>query len=128
MDIAERLTKIPPYLFMELRKKINAAKADGVDVISLAIGDPVEATPAGIIDELCRTARDPMNHRYPTDEEKGMLAFRQAVAGWYRDRYGVALDPDEILGLIGPRGVPPLCPGPDQTPATWSHDRSGIPA
>ena len=102
VDIAERLTKIPPYLFMELRKKINAAKADGVDVISLAIGDPVEATPPGVIDELCRTARDPMNHRYPTDEEKGMLAFRRAVAGWYRDRYGVALDPaTEILGLIG---------------------------
>lgn len=62
---------------MELRKKINKAKSDGVDVISLAIGDPVEATPGSIIDELCRTARDPLNHRYPTDEEKGMLALRR---------------------------------------------------
>jgi LL-diaminopimelate aminotransferase len=87
---------------MELRKKINQAKADGVDVISLAIGDPVEATPTGVIDELCRTSRDPMNHRYPTDEEKGMLAFRQEIARWYGQRYGVALDPaNEILGLIG---------------------------
>jgi LL-diaminopimelate aminotransferase len=102
VQIAERLTKIPPYLFMELRKKINQAKADGVDVISLAIGDPVEATPESIIDELCRTSRDPLNHRYPTDEEKGMLAFRQAVARWYSERYGVVLDPaNEILGLIG---------------------------
>ncbi len=71
MKTAERLTKIPPYLFMELRKKINKAKSEGVDVISLAIGDPVEATPPSIIDELCRSARDPQNHRYPTDEEKG---------------------------------------------------------
>ena len=102
MQIAERLQKIPPYLFMELRKKINQAKADGVDVISLAIGDPVEATPEGIIDELCRTSRDPLNHRYPIDEEKGMLAFRQEVARWYAGRYGVTLDPaNEILGLIG---------------------------
>ena len=77
MQIAERLTKIPPYLFMELRKKINKAKADGIDVISLAIGDPVEATPDSIIDELCASAREPLNHRYPTDEEKGMLAFRR---------------------------------------------------
>ncbi|HOD99221.1 MAG TPA: LL-diaminopimelate aminotransferase, partial [Syntrophales bacterium] len=77
MEIADRLTKIPPYLFMELRKKIGAARAAGVDVISLAIGDPVEATPKSVIDELCRTAYDPANHRYPTDEEKGMLAFRQ---------------------------------------------------
>ena len=102
MEIADRLTKIPPYLFMELRKKIGAARAAGVDVISLAIGDPVEATPKSVIDELCRTAYDPANHRYPTDEEKGMLAFRQEVARWYDRRYGVALDPaTEVLGLIG---------------------------
>jgi LL-diaminopimelate aminotransferase len=102
LQTAERLTKIPPYLFMELRKKIAKAKADGVDVISLAIGDPVEPTPEPIIDELCRTARDPENHRYPTDEEKGMLAFRQEIARWYADRYGVTLDPaTEVLGLIG---------------------------
>jgi LL-diaminopimelate aminotransferase len=99
---AERLTKIPPYLFMELRKKINKAKAEGVDVISLAIGDPVEATPDSIIDELCATSRDPMNHRYPTDEEKGMLLYRQEIAKWYKDRYGVSLNPgNEVLGLIG---------------------------
>jgi LL-diaminopimelate aminotransferase len=91
VQIADRLTKIPPYLFMELRKKIAKARADGVDVISLAIGDPVEPTPDSIIDELCRTARDPENHRYPTDEEKGMFAFRQEVARWYETRYGVKL-------------------------------------
>ena len=102
MQTAERLTKIPPYLFMELRKKIAKAKAEGIDVISLAIGDPVEPTPDSIIDELCRTARDPENHRYPTDEEKGMLAFRQEVARWYRERYSVSVNAaDEVLGLIG---------------------------
>ena len=102
MQTAERLKKIPPYLFMELRKKINKAKADGVDVISLAIGDPVEATPDTVIDELCRAARDPVNHRYPIDEEKGMLAFRKEVARWYADRYHVAVNPEtEVLGLIG---------------------------
>ena len=102
MQIADRLTKIPPYLFMELRKKIARAKADGIDVISLAIGDPVEPTPRSIIRELSRTAKDPENHRYPTDEEKGMLAFREEVARWYLERYNVTLDPArEILGLIG---------------------------
>ena len=102
MQIADRLTKIPPYLFMELRKKIAKARADGVDVISLAIGDPVEPTPDSIIEELARTARHPENHRYPIDEEKGMFAFREEVARWYETRYGVSLDPaTEILGLIG---------------------------
>jgi LL-diaminopimelate aminotransferase len=102
LQIADRLKKIPPYLFVELRKKINKAKAEGIDVISLAIGDPVEPTPDSIIDELCRKARDPENHRYPTDEERGMLAFRQEISRWYNTRYAVTLDPGmEILGLIG---------------------------
>jgi len=102
MRTADRLKKIPPYLFMELRNKIAQARAAGVDVISLAIGDPVEPTPQPVIDELVRTAQDPANHRYPTDEEKGMLAFRQAVAKWYGDRYRASLDPaTEVLALIG---------------------------
>jgi LL-diaminopimelate aminotransferase len=102
LQIADRLKKIPPYLFVELRKKINKAKAEGIDVISLAIGDPVEPTPDSIIDELCLRTRDPENHRYPTDEEKGMLTFRQEVARWYNNRFGVTVDPgNEILGLIG---------------------------
>lgn len=87
---------------MELRKKINQAKEAGVDVISLAIGDPVEATPPGVVEELRKTAGDPINHRYPIDEEKGMLAFREEVAKWYARRYGVTLNPQtEVLGLIG---------------------------
>ena len=102
MQIANRLKRIPPYLFIELRNKINQAIADGIDVISLGIGDPVEPTPQPVIDELCRTAADPANHRYPTDEEKGMFAFRKEVAEWYAERYNVELDPeDEVLGLIG---------------------------
>ena len=99
---AKRLEKIPPYLFMELRNKINAARTAGVDVISLAIGDPVEPTPKPIIDELCRTAFDQANHRYPTDEEKGMAALREEVCAWYARRYGAVLDSEkECLILIG---------------------------
>jgi len=87
---------------MELRNKIAKARADGIDVISLAIGDPVDPTPEPIISELCKQAGDPENHRYPTDEEKGMMAFRQAVADWYSSRYGASLDPrTEVLALIG---------------------------
>jgi LL-diaminopimelate aminotransferase len=100
--LADRLKEIPPYLFMELRKKIQQAKASGVDVISLAIGDPVEPTPSFIIEELQKQALDPANHPYPTDEERGMVAFRQAVARWYQRKYQVDLDPaTEIIGLIG---------------------------
>jgi len=87
---------------MELRNKINAARARGIDVISLAIGDPVESTPQPIVEELQRAAADPANHRYPTDEEKGMAALREEVCRWYAARYDVQADPEkECLILIG---------------------------
>ena len=102
MQVADRLKKIPPYLFVTLRNKINKARAEGVDVINLGVGDPVDPTPQSVIDELCRQAQVAINHQYPIDEEKGMLAFRQEIARWYEKRYGVELNPEgEVLGLIG---------------------------
>lgn len=102
MHTAERLRKVPPYLFMTLRNKIAELRRQGVDVISFAIGDPVNPTPPPVIQALCKAAHDPANHRYPTDEEWGMLAFREAVARWYARHYGVELDPTkEIIALIG---------------------------
>ncbi|MDI6754422.1 MAG: LL-diaminopimelate aminotransferase [Thermodesulfobacteriota bacterium] len=102
MQVANRLQKIPPYLFVTLRNKINTARAEGVDVINLGVGDPVDPTPQSVIDELCRQAQIPINHQYPIDEEKGMLTFRQEIARWYAKRYGAELNPDgEVLGLIG---------------------------
>jgi LL-diaminopimelate aminotransferase len=102
MELAKRFDKIPPYLFMELRKKINKAKSEGKDVISLGVGDPVEPTPDEVVEELYRTAKNPDNHHYPTDEEKGMLNYRKACADWYKRKYNVEVNPEnEILGLIG---------------------------
>lgn len=97
---SRRLHQIPPYLFAEISKKIEQAKKSGVDVISLAIGDPDMPTPKHVIAELERAARDPKNHQYPDYE--GMFAFREAVAAWYKRRHNVALDPmTEVLALIG---------------------------
>ncbi|MCP3681416.1 MAG: LL-diaminopimelate aminotransferase [bacterium] len=100
MEKSERLKQIPPYLFAEINKKIAAAKAKGIDVISLGIGDPDTPTPDHIIEELYRAAKDPKNHQYPDYE--GMPSFRKAVADWYKERHNVSLDPDkEVLTLIG---------------------------
>ena len=99
---ADRLAKIPPYSFAELRKRIQQASASGVDVISLAIGDPVEPTPNYIIEALREEALNPSNHQYPKDEERGMAEFRKAVARWYNRKYEVSLDPEtEIIALSG---------------------------
>lgn len=100
MRLSKRLAKLPPYLFIEINRKIEEKTALGEDIISFAIGDPDTDTPKHILQELCRAAKDPANHRYP--ETIGLPALRQAIAEWYNNRFGVTLDSDkEVLPLIG---------------------------
>lgn len=97
---AERMGKLPPYLFARIDELKAKKIREGVDVIDLGVGDPDLATPPHVVEELCRAARDPANHHYPS--YTGMPEFRQAVARWYRDRFGVGLDPStEVLALMG---------------------------
>ncbi len=97
---AERLKKLPPYLFKEIGKKKAEVMARGVDIIDLGAGDPDLPTPPHIIDALKRAADDPANHRYPS--YSGMGEFKETVAWWYRKRFGVELDPEnEVVSLIG---------------------------
>ncbi len=97
---ADRIKHLPPYLFAAIDKAKQEARAKGVDVIDLSVGDPDLPTPAHIIDALDQAARDPSNHQYPSYE--GKLTFRTAVANWYKETFGVDLDPQkEVLTLIG---------------------------
>ena len=100
MRFARRLDEVPPYLFAELERKIAAKRREGIDVISLGIGDPDLPTPEPVVTALAAAARDPATHQYPTNHGSG--AFREAVAGFYRDRFGVELDPgSEIVPALG---------------------------
>jgi LL-diaminopimelate aminotransferase len=97
---SKRLEALPPYLFAELERKIRAKKAEGVDVISLGIGDPDTPTPGFVVDALADAARDPGTHQYPSN--RGRPEFRQGVAEFYERRFGVTLDPDtEIIPALG---------------------------
>jgi len=97
---AERLKQLPPYLFKEIDRKKAAIMARGVDIIDLGVGDPDLPTPQHIIEEMKRAVDDPANHRYPS--YSGMNDFKDAVAGWYHERFGVDLDPEkEVVSLIG---------------------------
>jgi LL-diaminopimelate aminotransferase len=97
---AARLQQLPPYLFAEMDRLKQEAAQRGADVIDLGVGDPDLPTPPHIVRRMAEAAADPRHHRYPSYE--GMLAFREAAAQWYRDRFGVVLDPaKEVLTLIG---------------------------
>lgn len=100
MRIANRIANLPPYVFAQAGKTVAALTAKGVDVINLGIGSPDLAPPAWIVETLYRTAQDPSKHGYAG--YFGLPVLRQAVAGYYRQRFGVDLDPErEAVILIG---------------------------
>ncbi|MDR2714882.1 MAG: diaminopimelate epimerase, partial [Coriobacteriales bacterium] len=100
LKTANNLNNIAPYLFAQIDKKRDLLCAQGVDVISLGIGDPDQPTPKHIVDAMAEAIRKPVNHQYP--DYAGSPAYRAAAAAWMNRRFGVNVDPDtETLALIG---------------------------
>ena len=97
---AERLRRLPPYLFKEIDRQKAEVKARGVDIIDLGVGDPDLPTPGHIIEAMKVATEDAANHQYPS--YSGMNDFKYAVADWYKERFGVELNPvKEVVSLIG---------------------------
>ena len=78
IDVADRVKRLPPYLF----GKINALKSDkrraGVDIIDLGMGNPTDVPDPQVIDKLCEAARDERNHRYSVSN--GLYNLRREVS------------------------------------------------
>lgn len=98
-DYAERIKRLPPYLFAEIEKMQKEKKAQGVDLIALSIGDPDLPPPQFILDALAQEAADRKNHNYSFSQ--GEPDFREAVTGWYKKRFGVDLEHDQVVALLG---------------------------
>jgi LL-diaminopimelate aminotransferase len=100
MRVARRIETLPPYLFASLDRKLAAKREQGIDVISLGVGDPDMPTPEHIVEAMREAVADPATHRYPS--YYGSIEFRSAVAAWYGRRFGVELDPEtEVMALVG---------------------------
>lgn len=100
MKPSKCLERIPPYAFAQLERKIVAKRAAGVDVISLAIGDPDRPTPPLIVEAMQEAVSEPETHQYPNN--RGREDFREAVSDFYERRFDVELDPaQEIIPAIG---------------------------
>ena len=101
MKFSNRLDKLAPYPFVEISRIIARKRAEGVEIVTFGIGDPDIPTPEPIVDRLIVASRTPANHRYP--ETDGLPEVREAIADWYKSRFGVGdLNPaDEVLPLIG---------------------------
>jgi LL-diaminopimelate aminotransferase len=98
-EFAERIKRLPPYLFAELEKLTREKRRCGVDLISLSIGDPDLSPPAFIVEALKEEVANLKNHNYSFSQ--GEPDFRAAVMGWCKKRFNVDLQQEEVVALLG---------------------------
>ncbi|KKK45972.1 hypothetical protein LCGC14_0684120 [marine sediment metagenome] len=100
LDYADRVKRLPTYIFVEIEQLIAEKRKQGVDFIPLGIGDPDLTTPDIIVQEMIDEVKNPSNQNYPSS--MGEDFFREGVARWNKVRYGVDLDPKtEVSHVIG---------------------------
>jgi len=95
-----RLDRLPPYVFATVNKIKMDARHAGEDIIDLGMGNPDLGTPQHIVEKLTEAAQKTPNHRYSAS--MGITKLRMAIAGWYKRRFDVDIDPDsEAIVTIG---------------------------
>src|ERR1700758_2319001 len=100
IDVADRVKRLPPYLFGKINELKQRKRRAGVDVIDLGMGNPTDVPDPQVIDKLCEAARDERNHRYSVSN--GLFNLRREVCLRYARRHEVQLDPDsEVIAGLG---------------------------
>ena len=109
IEVADRVKRLPPYLFARINKLMHQKRRAGNDVIDLGMGNPSDPPQDLVIEKLAEAARDPRNHGY--SESLGLLNLRRDVAGKYLKYYGVRLDPEkEVVTCLGSKeGFSHMC-------------------
>ncbi|MEA2708091.1 MAG: alanine-synthesizing transaminase [Phycisphaerales bacterium] len=109
IDVSQRISRLPPYLFGRINKMKYEKRVAGVDIIDLGMGNPTDPTPECVVNKLSEAALDPRNHRYSVSN--GIAGLRREVAVKYKEKYGVDLDPEtEVIATIGSKeGFSHLC-------------------
>jgi alanine-synthesizing transaminase len=104
IDVAERVKRLPPYLFGKINDLKYRKRREGVDVIDLGMGNPTDVPDPQVIAKMCEAVRDERNHRYSVSS--GLFNLRREVALRYARRHEVELDPDsEVLAGLGSKEV-----------------------
>ncbi|HRP11706.1 MAG TPA: LL-diaminopimelate aminotransferase [Terricaulis sp.] len=95
-----KIKRLPPYVFEEVNKVKARLRADGVDIVDFGMGNPDLPVPEHIVEKLCETARKPRTNRYSAS--RGIAGLRKAMAGYYKRRFGVTLNPDtQVVATLG---------------------------
>ena len=109
LNVADRLRRLPPYLFGTINELRNQKRQAGIDMIDLGMGNPMDGAPHEVVDKLCEAAKDPRNHRYSASA--GIYNLRKDLSDLYDRIYNVSLDPEkEVIATIGSKeGFSHLC-------------------
>ncbi len=109
IEPAQRIKRLPPYLFGRLNALKHSKRQAGVDIIDLGMGNPSDPTPQIVIDKLAEAAQDRRNQRYSAS--RGIQGLRREIAKKYESKWNVQLDPEtEVLACIGSKeGFSHLC-------------------
>ena len=109
VEPAQRIKRLPPYLFGKLNALKLKKRQSGIDIIDLGMGNPMDGAPQIVVDKLVEATKDPRNHRYSAS--KGVFNLRKAMAEKYARNWNVDLDPkSEVLATIGSKeGFSHLC-------------------
>jgi alanine-synthesizing transaminase len=111
IHVANRVKRLPPYLFGRLNALKYEKRRNNIDVIDLGMGNPNDPTPQPIIQKLCDAVQNPRNHRY-TVSANGIFNLRREIVKYYEKQFDVSLDPDEVVCTIGSKeGISHLCLG-----------------
>lgn len=104
IEVADRVKRLPPYLFGKINALKHSKRQEGVDVIDLGMGNPTDSPDPLIVEKVCEVIRDPRSHRYSVSS--GVANLRREVAVRYEKRHGVKLDPEtEVLAGLGSKEV-----------------------
>jgi alanine-synthesizing transaminase len=104
IDVADRVKRLPPYLFGKINDLKQRKRRAGADIIDLGMGNPTDVPEPLVIDKLCEAARDDRNHRYSVSN--GLFNLRREAALRYARLHSVNLDPDtEVLAGLGSKEV-----------------------
>jgi len=106
---ADRVKRLPPYLFGRLNALKHKKRQADIDIIDLGMGNPMDGAPQRVVEKLCEAARDPRNQRYSAS--KGIYTLRREMALKYARKWNVELDPEtEVLATIGSKeGFSHMC-------------------
>ncbi|MFO0819801.1 MAG: aminotransferase class I/II-fold pyridoxal phosphate-dependent enzyme [Pirellulales bacterium] len=106
---AERVNRLPPYLFGRINAMLYQKRRAGLDVIDMGMGNPSDPPAEMVIEKLTEAAHDPNNHGY--SKSNGILNLRREVGAKYLKKYGVRLDPEsQVITCLGSKeGFSHLC-------------------